>query len=81
MARPTQFPRQLVTQITAEQGARVDKDAAERPDESKSGAARRLLELGTIFADALEARIDDSMPDVPGTGPVFDLFDAGRAVR
>ncbi len=54
MARPTLYPRQLVVQIGDELGQRVETDAAERPDKSKSAAARRLLELGAILADALD---------------------------
>lgn len=55
MARPIQFPRQLVMQVSDEQAERVERDAALRGDGSKSAAARRLLSLGAILADHLAA--------------------------
>ena len=54
MARPTQFPRQLVMQVTDELAERVDQDAALRGDGSKSAAARRLLAIGALLADYVD---------------------------
>ena len=83
MGRPTQYPRQLVVQVTDETAARVDVDAAKRGDGSKSAAARRLLVLGALLADALESgalnlTIDDiSLHEATVLG---ELHDAAAAV-
>lgn len=53
MSRPILYPRQLVCQIGVNLGERIDQDAAARDDQSKSAAARRLLELGVILSDHL----------------------------
>lgn len=53
MARPTLYPKQLVCQISDDLADRVERDAGQRQDKSKSAAARRLLELGALLADLL----------------------------
>jgi hypothetical protein len=80
MARPTQYPRQLVMQVTDELADRVTQDASLRGDGSKSAAARRLLELGTILADALEQHGTIDPVDNPDN-VLDDLLDAAQAVR
>ena len=75
MARPTLYPKQLVCQISDDLGDRVERDAGQRQDRSKSAAARRLLELGALLADALDAdalRHNDA---------ATNLETAARAVR
>jgi len=54
MGRPILYPNQLVCQIGDELNDRIEADAAARDDTSKSAAARRLLQLGVLLADALD---------------------------
>lgn len=75
MGRPTLYPRQLVCQIGTDLGERIDADAASREDQSKSAAARRLLELGVILSDHLASGAS-RQPD----GGAW-LEDAAKAVR
>lgn len=81
--RPTQFPRQLVVHVTDETRDRIDADAAKRGDGSVSGAARRLIELGTLLADALEADApsDPSATTESDAAALYDLLNAAEAVR
>lgn len=77
MARPTLYPKQLVCQISDDLADRVERDAGQRQDKSKSAAARRLLELGVLLADALVKHGD-------GSSAVADyttLILAAQAVR
>lgn len=53
MGRPKLFPRQVVTQVSDDLKARIDRDADQRDDKSKSAATRRLLELGAMLDDTL----------------------------
>ena len=80
MARPTLYPRQLVVQIGDDLGRRIDIETADRADKSKSAAARRLLELGVILADAL-AKHGVSEPVENPDNVLDDLLDAAEAVR
>ncbi len=80
MARPTLYPRQLVVQIGDDLGERIEADTAAREDKSKSAAARRLLTLGTILADALAQHGTDDPIDNPDN-VLDDLLDAAEAVR
>jgi hypothetical protein len=64
-------------QVTTELAERVDTDAAARPDGSKSAAARRLLTLGSLMADALVLDAGNLLsPD-----RLDELLDAAEAVR
>jgi len=80
MARPNLYPRQLVAQISAELDERVVADAAAREDKSKSAAARRLLTLGALLADAL-AKHGVIEPVENPDNVLDDLLDAAEAVR
>lgn len=62
--RPTLYPHQLVVQIDDELKARLAADAAARPDQSKAAATRRLLRLGMLLDDALDAGTRDEYGDV-----------------
>lgn len=78
MARPTLYPKQLVCQISDDLADRVERDAGQRQDKSKSAAARRLLELGVLLADALERGGIEGASEYAGTDA---LETAARAVR
>lgn len=77
--RPTLYPRQLVVSVTDELGDRIERDAAERDDKSKSAAARRLLELGVLLADVLAGDARDG--GAHHEQRVAEIFAQAQAVR
>lgn len=83
--RPPLYPVQLVVSVSTELAERVAADAGAREDKSKSAAARRLLTLGAMLADALDAGTLDAMqqstPNLAEGDAFDDLVEAAKAVR
>lgn len=78
MGRPSQYPRQIVMHVAEPVKQRIDADAAERGDGSKSAAARRLMRLGILLADFIAEPENQTNHRC---GALDDLLDEAEGMR